>query len=415
MTASNALPTAGSVTSEVLVGRQPIFDAKLNVVAYELLYRSSGTNRADVQDQHSATSQVIVNTFMDIGLTKLVGDKTAYINMPAGFLTGEFPIPFPESKVALEVLEHVEVTPALVESLRKLAKQGYPIALDDFVLKDDKLPLLELAQVVKIDVLAMKFDEVRKSVVKLRPRKLKLLAEKIETQEMFDECKKLGFHFFQGYFLCKPVIVKGTRLSPNRLQLMRVLAELNNPNLEFKQLEQLISQDVALSYKMLAVINSAQYSMSQKVDSLRQALVLLGIKNIKSWATLVTLTSIDNKPSELFMISLMRAKLCELLARALKTASIESCFTVGLFSTLDALLDQSFDVLLSSLALSDEVNAALLERKGPMGEILRSVIAFERGDWANVKLPGVSTRVVQDSYLEAARWAKDICSQLGMK
>jgi len=414
----NASPTRIATTSaaaETLVARQPIFDRNMEVVAYELLFRRNNAEQADVVDHDQATSQVIVNAFMEIGIGNLVGDKLAYINMPTAFLLGDYPIPFAQEKVVLEVLEHVEVNDKMIAALQKLSLAGYVIALDDFVFSEKTKPLLKLARVVKLDVLDVKPDALRKQVGQLLPYKLKLVAEKIETQAMFEQCKRLGFEFFQGYFLCRPQSVKGAKLSANRLQMLKLMAELNDPDIQMHKLEQTVGSDVSLSYKLLRVINSAQYGMRQKVESLRHALVLLGVKKIKDWATLIVLTSIDNKPRELFVISLQRAKYCQLLAQVRGAANIDAYFTAGLFSTLDALLDKPFAELVPQLSLADELNQALLERSGPIGEVLNAVIAYEQADWGAITLADVATTQLRDCYLEAVRWARDAAQQLTAK
>ena len=398
--------------TETLVARQPIFDRNLEVVAYELLFRRNNAEHANVVDHDQATSQVIVNAFMEIGIGNLVGDKLAYINMPAAFLLGDYPIPFPQEKVVLEVLEHVEVTEKLIAALRRLSLAGYVIALDDFVYSEKTKPLLKLAQIVKLDVLDVKLDGLRKQVAQLLPYKLKLVAEKIETQAMFDQCKRLGFEYFQGYFLCRPQVVKGATLPANRLQLLKLLAELNDPDIELHVLEKTVSSDLSLSYKLLRVINSAQYGMRQKVESLHHALVLLGVKKIKDWATLIVLTSIDNKPRELFVISLQRAKFCQKLAQILGVSNVDAYFTAGLFSTLDALLDKPFPELIAQLSLADELNQALIEGSGAIGKVLTAVIAYEQADWDKVGLAGITPAQLRDGYLEAVQWSREAAQQL---
>lgn len=413
-----ASPTIKMMTpdvTETLVARQPIFDRTMEVVAYELLFRRNNAEQADVIDHDQATSQVVVNAFMEIGIGNLVSDKLAYINMPEAFLLGDYPIPFPQEKVVLEVLEHIEVNDKLIAALRKLALAGYVIALDDYVYSDKTKPLLKLASIVKLDVLDVKLDALRKQVAQLLPYKVKLVAEKIETQEMFDQCKRLGFHYFQGYFLCRPQTIKGASLPANRLQLLNLLAELNNPDMQMTKLEKTVSSDVSLSYKLLRVINSAQYGMPQKVESLHHALVMLGVKKIKDWATLIVLTSIDNKPRELFVISLQRAKYCQLLAQHLGVPNVDAYFTAGLFSTLDALLDKPIAELIPQLSLVDELNQALLERSGMIGNVLATVIAYEQADWEKISLAGVAPAQLRSSYLEAVQWSREAAQQLNTK
>ena len=412
MTALPIINPISPVAAETLVARQPIFDRNMDVVAYELLFRRGNAEQANVVDHDQATSQVIVNAFLEIGIGNLVGDKLAYINMPTAFLLGDYPIPFPQEKVVLEVLEHVEVNEKLIAALTRLSLAGHVIALDDFVYSEKSKPLLKLAHVVKLDVLDVKPEVLRKQVAQLATFKLKLVAEKIETQAMFDQCKRLGFHYFQGYFLCRPQIVKGATLPANRLQLLKIMAELNDPDIQMNALEKAVSSDVSLSYKLLRLINSAQYGMRQKVESLHHALILLGVKKIKDWATLIVLTSIDNKPRELFVISLQRAKCCQLLAQLLGAPNSDGYFTVGLFSTLDALLDKPFVELIPQLSLTDELSQGLLERVGPVGEVLAAVIAYEEARWDRIAVPGITPIQLRDCYLKAVQWSREAAQQL---
>ncbi len=414
----NALPMVTATTpetSEILVARQPIFNRDMDVVAYELLFRGNHAQHANVVDHDQATSQVIINAFMEIGIGNLVGDKLAYINMPSAFLLGDYPIPFPPEKVVLEILEHVEVSATLITALRRLSLAGYVMALDDFVYSEKTKPLLNLARVVKLDVLDVKADVLRKQVGQLLPYKLKLLAEKIETKAVFDQCKRLGFEYFQGYFLCRPQIVEGATLPASRLQLLKLLAELNDPDIQMHTLEKTVGSDVSLSYKLLRVVNSAQHGIRQKVESLRHALILLGVKKIREWATLIVLTSIDNKPRELFVISLQRAKYCQLLAQARGAANVDVYFTAGLFSTLDALLDKPLAELVPQLSLADELNQALLDRNGQIGAVLTAVIAYEQADWNGLAGTGIAAGQMRDFYLEAVRWSREAAQQLSAK
>lgn len=405
-------PSAGL---ETLIGRQPIFDRDMNVVAYELLFRSGEANSANVINHNEATSQVIINAFMEIGITDLVADKLAYINMPSAFLQGLIPIPFPQDNVVLEVLEHVEATDEVMEGIRRLSLAGYTIALDDFVFNEHTERMLGVANIIKVDVMNRDAASIKKMADQLRPHRVKLLAEKIETQEIFEWCKRAGYELFQGYFLCRPNIVKGARLPTNGFQMLKLLSELNNPDVLFHALEKTISSDVGISFKLLRVVNSAQYGLRQKVGSLHHALVLLGVQKIKEWATLITLTSVASKPAELFLVALQRAKYCQLLATECHAPNAEAYFTAGLFSTLDALLDKPFTELLAQLSLSDELNHALLERKGLMGEVLTAVIAYENGDWAHAALPCVSDTQLRQAYMESLQWARDAAAQLSVK
>ncbi|MEW6354402.1 MAG: HDOD domain-containing protein [Pseudomonadota bacterium] len=389
----------------VFVGRQPIYDRALNVYAYELLFRAGGGNRAVFQDADQATSQVILNTFMEIGLDNIVGEKMAFINLTRGFVLGNYFLPLPQGRIGLEILEDIDVDADVVAAVRALSEQGYLIALDDFVYHEKLRPLVDLADIVKIDVLALGRDALRAHMDILRKHPVRILAEKVETQEDFEFCKELGCDYFQGYFFCQPKVFKGQRIPTNRLATLRLLSKLQDPDTDLQELETLISQDVSMTYKLLRCINSAFYSLPRKIESLRQALVILGNEWLKTWASLILLSSIDDKPHELLQTALVRAKMCELLGAALSRENKESFFTVGLFSVLDALMDQPMQNVLQSLPLSEDISQALLHYHGALGEVLRCVLMYERGDWDELDCPGLQREKIAQAYLDALAWS----------
>lgn len=390
------------------LARQPIYDRKLEVFGYELLFRSGESGHADFTDADQATSQVILNAFMEIGLEDIVGDKLAFINLTHAFIVGHYALPFPPSRGCLEILENVTVDAAVIEAVRHLSGQGYTIALDDFVYHEALRPLVQLADIIKIDVLALDRAELKRHVALLRKLGTKLLAEKVETQEDFAYCNELGFDYFQGYFFCKPKIISGSRMPANRLTALRLLAGLQNPDIRVNELEALVSQDVAMSYKLLRCINSAFYSLPRKVESIRQAIIILGSQWLKTWVSLMVLANIDDKPRELMVTAMVRAKMCELLAAGAQQKGTERFFIAGLFSVLDALMDRPLEELLKMLPLSEEVSAALLDHQGAIGNTLRCVLAYDRGQWDEVNCPAMNTTEVTQAYLDAIAWATQV-------
>jgi EAL and modified HD-GYP domain-containing signal transduction protein len=390
---------------EVFVGRQPIFTRQLDVVAYELLFRSDEGNQARVMNGDQATSQVILNTFVEIGLDAIVGQKRAFINLTRDFLLHDYAPVFPAERVVLEVLEDIPVDAALIAAVRRLAAQGYTIALDDFIYHERLQPLVEVADIIKVDVLALDRRALREHSAALRQYNVRLLAEKVETQEDFAYCQALGFDYFQGFFFCKPEIIKGHRVPANRFATLQLLAKLQDPAVHFRELEELISRDIALSYKLLRLVNSTFYALPRKVDSLRQALLLLGTEFITPWVSLIILSGIDDKPHELMMTAMVRAKMCELLAQAGGHSDTEAFFTAGLFSALEAIMDGTGEEVLRSLPLTDDLMAALLRYEGILGRVLHCTLAYERGDWQAVSCPGLDNTTITESYLQAFNWA----------
>jgi len=397
---------------DIFIGRQPIYDRKLEVYAYELLYRSSERNFAGPIDGDQATSQVIMNAFMELDLEQIVGEHLAFINLTRGFIVGDHALPLPRGKLVVEILEDIEVDPPLIAAVQDLSSRGYLIALDDFIFHEALRPLVDLADIVKIDVRRLDRPTVAEHVRELRRHTAKLLAEKVETQEEYDHYRKLGFDYFQGYFFARPNIVKGQRMPANRVAVLRLLSKLQDPKVSVQALEELISQDVSLSYKLLRYINSAFFALPRKVESIHQAVVYLGNRTIKTWAALIALSNIHDKPHELVTLALVRAKMCELLARSLNLPNEEIFFTVGMFSALDALMDVPMQRVLKDLPLSEDIVGALLRREGPPGAALHCALAYEQGDWGQVSCGGMDIKPIRQAYLDAIAWADDALRQL---
>jgi len=396
----------------ISLARQPIYDRGLSVFAYELLFRNSEDNRADFINGDDATSQVILSALIEVGLDELVGDKMAFINVTRKFLLGELPFPLDKKKVTLEVLEDIIYDNELIEGVRALRQdEGYPIALDDFIFEDAKIDLINLADYIKIDVMELSPQQVEEQVRLLKPYGVKLIAEKVETQASYDHCKALGFDYFQGYFFCKPKIITGQRTPSSRMAVLHLLSELQDPNLTLQKLDEIITHDVSLSYRILRYTNSAQFGLGQKIDSIQQAIALVGVKTVKAWVTIISLTRFDDKPYELMVTSLVRAKMCELVAQASETSS-DSDFIVGLFSLLDALIDKPMTEIVAKLPLSEKVNLALTERQGPLGALLTSVEAFQKGDWEAAASFGIQSTILQHAFFESIHWANEVTQQL---
>lgn len=408
---------------EVFVARQPIYDRHLGVFAYELLFRDGEGNRALisqgngshalVSDGEAATIRVLGSVLTEIGLEEIVGDNPASVNVTRRFLLDAGIPPLPAERMILEVLEDVEVDDLLVEAVRRFKSKGYTLALDDFTWRESLRPLVELADIVKIDVAALDDAGLEEQLRLLLPFGKKLVAEKVETYERFETCKALGFDYFQGDFFCKPKVLRQKAIPSNRLAQLKLIAALNSEETEFDEVERIISRDVGLSFKLLRYINSAFFSLPQKVGSIRQAMVLLGLHAIRRWSTLLVMAGIDDKPHELIVTALIRARMCELLTPGHVQREHEESFTVGMFSVVEALMDAPIDRVLASLPLAEELKLAIAKQEGPKGKILAAVLAFEAGDFA--RLLEVAPRVgisVQDAYNQAVAWASEAAREL---
>lgn len=394
---------------EIYIARQPIYDAQLNVAAYELLFRSSKTvNEADFLDGDSATTNVIINAITEIGMDQLVGPHRAFINLTHNHILqmAEHPMPELKERLVLEVLEDVEAEDVIIDAVTKLAKEGFTIALDDFIYSDALQPLVELSDIIKIDLLALSDEELEEQVKKLRDGKRKLLAEKVETQEEYDNCKRLGFDYYQGYFFSKPQVVKGKSLPANKMAIMKLLAELQDTESRNEKLTETISQDVTMSMRILRYLNSAQFCFGKEVDSIQQAIMMLGRTTIRNLANLVTISQIEDKPHELLIISMIRAKMAENIAQHVNVDK-EICFTTGLFSIIDTLMNQDMELLIEGLPLAENIRTALIRHEGELGGILKCVLAYESGDWKNAIYKNLDINEIRECYLNALNWATE--------
>ncbi|MEW6073659.1 MAG: HDOD domain-containing protein [Planctomycetota bacterium] len=393
---------------DLFVGRQPIYGRDLELYAYELLYRGDDVDFADFTEGDQATSQVLLNTFTEFGLERVVGDHLAFVNLTRGFITGEYPLPVPRHRVVLEILEEVEPDPEVLDGLRRLRRAGFRIALDDFVLCEERERLLPLADILKVEVHGLGDRLIRDRRELLGPFGCQLLAEKVETREQFDACRAAGFDLFQGFFLAKPNLIKGRSIPASRLNLLRLLAELQDPAASFDRVQEIIAQDVALSYKLLRHINAARYGMPRRIESIRETVVYLGLTTVRNLACLFLLSNVEDKPHELVTTSMLRAKMCELLARAAGISAHQAFFTAGLFSTLDAFMDLPMGAVLDKLPLAEDLRAALLSREGKIGEALASALAYERGDWDAVLCLGLPRTEIRTAFLDAVQWVDEV-------
>ena len=398
--------------SEVFIARQPIFDRKLRVVGYELLFRGedarSNPGRARVLDPAAATATVVLNSLTEIGLDRIVGPHVAWINLPREFLLGGLASALPARATCFEVLEDQLIDDDFVEAIAELREQGYMIALDDFVYDDDVAKLVPLANVIKLDYLQHGPEGLGHQIELLKGFKGKLLAEKVETHEVHAYCSAIGFDLFQGFFYRKPELMSRRRIELNRGSVIRVIGALQNPMLEMDEIEQLVARDVPLSLRLLRYINSAFFGLSHEVASIRQALVMLGVDNVRRWATLTLVGSLEGKPSELTVTALVRARFCELSADALELDSAQ-LFTLGLFSLIDAMLDLPLDGILAELPFPAVMQEALLHHSGSMGELVDAVAAMEGGYFGDAK---ALVDEAASHYVDALMWANDASSAL---
>ena len=400
-----ALATA-SYNHDIFIARQPIYDATMNAVAYELLCQNLSED-ASRRDYDDATTEVLINSLVEVGLPNITEQKPAFINISPKYIRGELPIALEEHDVVLQITAQFADLQQLPGQLNRFKDEGFPVALKGFIFDADTVAIAALADYVKVDISQLSEDELQQQIQWLKSANITVIAEKVATQNDFARCKELGFDQYQGYFFCEPNVIKGQRTPTSRLAVLHLLAEIQNPQVSFSDLEKLIAKDVTLSYRILRYINSAMYALPHKIESIRHALTMLGMRAVKNWVTVLAQSKFDDKPYELMITSLIRARMCELLAEALSIKH-DATFVVGLFSTLDALLDRPMQDVLKDLPLTEEVNLAILEKQGPLGQILQCAMAYEQGDWQQLPDLGLDNASIKNAYLEAIQWTREV-------
>jgi c-di-GMP phosphodiesterase len=398
--------------AELLVGRQPIFNRTMELYAYELLYRSGDGNRAVFNDADQATTQVILNALVEMGLESIVGSAMAFINLTRNYLVGKFPILLPANRVVIEILETVDSDPELINAVSELRKSGFTLALDDVISLERITPFSGITSIIKLDLMQIDRVDLPDIIAGVKQSGFKVLAEKVETQADYNLCRRLGVDYFQGYFLCKPNVVRSQKMDSSRLVIMQSIAMLQNQKTNFTDLENIISRDVGLSYKLLRLSNSGYYSFTTEVKSLRQAISLIGLDTMRGWMSLIMMSSLVDKPPELTNIALQRARMAESMAKIYGQPQPEIFFLVGLFSVLDALMDQPMDQILPQLNLSETISNALLKYEGLPGFILKGIKAYENGDWATVKTLNIPDETLTHIYLDSIKWTDILAREL---
>ncbi len=395
---------------EIYVARQPIFDKNRKVFAYELLFRHSMENFMPKVDGDLATSSVLSSSFLNLGLESLSGGRNVFINFTKNLILSLIPLMFPPKDTIVEILETIEPLDDVLEACGQLKKKGYRLALDDYIFESVHTPFLEFADIVKVDFMAMPLDEIKKRISGI-PGNITLLAEKIETWDEFRAAIAMGFTLFQGYFFCKPEVVKGKEVPATSMTLLGIMKEVNNKELDFEKVTEIISRDVSISYKLLRYINSAFFKRVNEITSIKSALVYLGQDELRRFMSVILMSNLAaSSTPELAIASCVRARFCERLGDIGKQDKAhQELFTLGLFSLIDAILDQPMEKIMENLPLSDMIREALINKRGPLSSYLNLVIAFEKGDWkrldSQARAIGVAGAMLPVIYKESVEWA----------
>lgn len=383
---------------KVYTARQAIYNRKQNVVAYELLFRNCSENIFPDVETNSATSKLLLDSHFNQGLEQITSGKPALINYPEQAIIEQVPTLLPPNKAMVEILECVPPSPEVYEACRTLFHKGYKLVLDDFRYKTEWEPFLKLVRLIKFDLQDTSFEEIELLLPKLRQYKsLKLLAEKIETHEQYEKAMALGFDFFQGYYFCTPHIVEQNDVDSNKSVVYAMYQETLKKDLDYTKLARFFEQDTALAYKLLKFINSGLFPIRDPISSIKQGLIYLGNHQVKKFVNLIITAYVaDSKPEELTHMSIIRAKFSEGIANKVSAGHSEEAFMVGLFSLLDAILDQPMNDIVKQLPLSEEACNALIGHENLLGNILLVVKSYESGSWSAMRKACARFRIEQD-------------------
>ncbi len=389
-----------------LLARQPIFDGNIEVVGYELLFRGERTEPAGQPLGDHATCEVICNAFSAAAEAAIFRGQ-AWINFTDGLIRQGAPKLLPSDRVVVEVLENVVVDEELLASLRGLREAGYTISLDDFVPSPATEPLIDVADIVKLDVMALSKEDLHRHVGHLEGR-VQLLAEKVESREEFEACRELGFSLYQGFFLGRPARVDGERVRAQRAGVLRLLSEIDGADLAW--IRRFFERDPALTYKLLRMVNSVAHSPADPVSAVERAVLLLGTKRIKRFLRLLALASMRDTHHELLRTCLVRAQMCEVLAWLTGKRDGEPYYLAGMLSVIDAMLGRPIPDLLERIALSDEIKNALLTREGSIGAAIECATQCEEG--GHPAFESLSSEDVQRCWFRAVSYADGIVGGL---
>lgn len=374
---------------DIFVARQPIFTSDKKLFAYELLFRLSLDNVFPNIDGSVATSGVLANTFFSLGLNDILSGKPGLINFTGDLLLKQTPLLFPKAHIIIEVLEDIEPEPEIIEALKSFKSKGFRIALDDFVYDQKFSEMIELCDMIKFDIMATPLDTLVPILNSIgnELKHITLLCEKVETHQEFKQAKAMGFKLFQGYFFSKPEVISNKGLAANQISNLKLLNEISKHDPALDVIEGMIKNDVAISFKLLTFINSAYFSRPIAIDTIKDAITFLGTQELKKFISVVVVAGINpDKPNELIRFSLIKARMCEQCAHIIRTRfTPEELFTVGLFSTMDAILNMPMKDILQKIALSEKIKSALLGKDRIFNQLNDLITNFEQGQWAHTR------------------------------
>ncbi|TMN93777.1 EAL domain-containing protein [Pseudoalteromonas phenolica] len=394
--------------------RQPIFDQHKQLMGYELLFRDGVDNVFPNIDGDEATSKLIEGSQFNFGLEDLTDSKPAYINFTLDTILKGYPTMLPSEQVVIEILETVQPGKRLLAAVQELKNKGYTLALDDYKHQKVWRHFYPYIDQIKVDLLITSDEEIAELIEATKEfESIKLVAEKVETNEQFEKAVALGFSYFQGYFFAKPEMVKSKSLPPSEMALAELLYETSVVDVDIKKITSVFERDVNLSYKLLRYSNSAAFKRRAEINTIKQAVVVLGNQELKKFLSLLFAAQVSSeKPIELIKLSLTRARFCELLAQKHKgIQDTGMAFLVGMMSLMDAILDESMEGVMKKLPLSNLIKDALVQKQGILAQYLGLIKAYEQADW---ELTGeycerikFSNDLLPEIYNQAVTWGNE--------
>ncbi|MBT1071779.1 EAL and HDOD domain-containing protein [Pelotalea chapellei] len=397
------------------LGRQPILDRNQEIVGFELLFRSADIDHADFESYSHASASVITNALSTFGIHELLGGKFGFINIHLNLLLSEVLELLPLEHTVLELLEVIELDQEVVERCRELKKLGFQLALDDHIYNPDHVEIYKIVDIVKIDILQTDAAQLPTIVKELRRWPVKILAEKVETVEQFQNCFSMGFDLFQGYFFARPVVLNKRRIDVSGIAMLKLLQQLS-VEASFTEIEQTFKENPGLSYNLLRLVNSVALGIREKIKTLRHAIVILGMNHLRRWVQLSLFAGNDTRGinNPLLEMAAVRGILMELLVvqKGLSNEQAEEAFMTGILSLLDVLFEMEMSEIVQSLNLTDDVSNALLDRQGQLGCLLNLVERIELTDFDAVKpllsQCGITLDQLFSAQLEAFNWRATI-------
>jgi c-di-GMP-related signal transduction protein len=397
------------------LARQPIFTADRNVYGYELLFRSSQENSFGGATLDEAAASTADNLFL-FGIERLTSGRRAFFNCTRDFLMRDFTVLLPNHRVVIEILETIEPDEEIAEACRHLKKAGYVLALDDFKDSPPWRHLVELADIIKVDILNTPANEQERIARQYGGGNLRLLAEKVETYEEFQRTKELGYSYFQGYFFSRPEMLARRSVPAYKLTYLRLLHAVTQPQIDLHEIGERVKGEASLSYRLLRYLNSPAFPLLTEVHSIPHAISLLGERGVRRWVSVVAVACMgDEKPAELITLPLVRARFCELLARpAGLESSSNNLFLLGLLSAMDGILDMHMTEILKEISVDEEIGAALLGKQNDLRDIFNVVRFYEKAQWEDMSAAasrhGIPEEKIPDFYVASVGWANALMS-----